>query len=66
MIWKYATMKKNEKKDDENDNDDDEKLKYIFEKKIDSKIWDLQNEVKKKEKEKKNDENESEKNQIVE
>ena len=55
-------------KDDENDDDDadNEELKYISEKEIDSKVWDLQNEVKKKEKEKKNDENESEENEIVE
>ena len=55
------------KKDDENDdNDDDEELKYISEKKIDFRVWNLQNEVKKKEKEEKNDENESEKNEIIE
>ena len=56
-------------KDDENDDDDDdddEELKYISEKEIDSRVWNLQNEVKKKEKKEKNDENESEENEIVE
>ena len=55
-----------EKKNDENDDDDDddEKLKYISKKEIDSKVWNLQNKMKKKEE--KNDENESEKNEIVE
>ena len=55
-------------KDDENDDDDDddEELKYIPEEKIDSRVWNLQNEVKKEEKEEKNDENKSEENEIVE
>ena len=59
---KICDDEKKEKKDDENDDDNDEKLKYIFEKKIDFRIWDLQNEVKKKKKKKKNDEKKSEKN----
>ena len=59
---KICDDEKKEEKDDENDNDDDEELKYISEKKVDFRIWNLQNEVKKEKKEKKNDENESEEN----
>ena len=36
--------------DDNDDDDDDDELKYIFEKEIDSRVWNLQNEVKKKKK----------------
>ena len=63
---KICDDEEKEEENDENDDNDDEKLKYISEKEIDSKIWNLQNEVKKEKKEKKNDENESEKNQIIE
>ena len=63
---KICDDEKKEKEDDENDNNDDKKLKYIFEKEIDFRVWNLQNEMKKEEKKKKNDKNESEKNEIVE
>ena len=63
---KICDDEKKEKEDDENDDDDKKKLKYISEKETDSRIWDLQNEVKKEKKKKKNDENESEENQIIE
>ena len=64
---KICDDEKKEKEDDENDDDDDdEELKYISEKEIDLRIWNLQNEVKKEKKKKKNDENESEENQIIE
>ena len=42
------------KENDENDDDDEneEKMKFIFEEEIDSRVWNLQNKVKKEKKEK--------------
>ena len=50
---KICDDEKKEKNDENDDDDDDEELKYIFEKKIDFKVWNLQNEVKKKRKKRK-------------
>ena len=52
---KICDDKKKEKDEDDNKNGN-KKLKYIVEKKIDFRIWEVKNENEKKEKKKKNDE----------